>query len=883
MFLSLTPRCFTHPARFTLVRILVALAAMAGLVALPSSASAMTLQPGFEEGVAFDGLEQPIALQFSQDGRVFVGEKSGLIKVFDGMGDTTPTVFADLRTQVHNYWDRGLMSIALHPNFPATPYVYVYYVRDALIGGTAPRWGVPGATSDTCPNPPGGTVDGCVVSGRLSRLTAVGNTMTSEHPLIDDWCQQYPSHAGGGIGFGADGYLYFSGGDGAAWHFADYGQDGDPVNPCGDPPGGAGVMQTAPTAQGGRLRAQDLRTPGDPVGLNGSLIRIDPITGDAAPGNPLAGHADPNARRIISYGLRNPFRMAMRPGTSDAYMADVGGGYWEEINRVNGGTDPVKNFGWPCYEGGTHADGSVYAKKLASWDAMNLDICENLYADGTSAAPYWAYEHDVPLTPVDNCDPGGNSISGIEFYPQAGGDFPTSFGSAMFFADYSRECIWVMKKGANGLPDPTKLEMFANLGIYPVDLKVGPGGDLFFVDIGYGMVRRISYTGDDNRTPTARAEASPAYGPAPLEVGFDASGSTDPDGDELTYAWDLDGDGEYDDADEEFPRRTYAEGSHEVSLRVTDPSGASHTDTIRVESGETPPTVSIDSPSAALHWHVGQAINFAGSATDEQDGTLGPAALSWKLILNHCVTVDACHSHPVQDFAGVASGEIFAPDHGYPSHMVLEVTATDSRGLKDTDVSAARPADGQPHGRVRARRAGREHRRGLGSGAARARDHRRLHHDHLRGVAAGRGPDVLRVRGVVGRKGAEPRDHGTVNRHHVHRELRGADEADVPAGRGCPCRSGDPEHELRRVEQAPCRRRRRPEHRELPPLQRDRCHRSGGEREAETLVDDRHDRRPDRALDRQQLVRGDDQLVEPPGRRHDGRGRSWPDRREHVR
>jgi glucose/arabinose dehydrogenase len=680
----LTPRCITHPARLTLARVLVVLAALAAMVALPSTASAMTLQPGFEESVAFDGLTQPIAMQFSQDGRVFVAEKSGIIKVFDGLGDTTPTVFADLRTQVHNYWDRGFMSLALHPNFPATPYVYVYYVHDALIGGTAPKWGVPGATSDTCPNPPGGTVDGCVVSGRLSRLTAVGNTMSSEHVLIDDWCQQYPSHAGGGIGFGADGYLYFSGGDGAAWHFADYGQDGDPVNPCGDPPGGAGILQTVPTAEGGRLRAQDLRTPGDPVGLNGSLIRIDPITGEAAPGNPLAGHADPNARRIISYGLRNPFRMAMRPGTSDAYMADVGGGYWEEINRVNGGTDPVKNFGWPCYEGGTHADGSVYAKKLASWDAMNLDICENLYSDGTSAAPYWAYEHDVPLTPVDNCDPGGNSISGIEFYPEAGGDFPTSFGSSLFFADYSRECIWVMKKGANGLPDPTKIEMFANLGIYPVDLKVGPGGDLFFVDIGYGMIRRISYTGDDNRTPTARAEASPAYGPAPLEVGFDASGSTDPDGDELTYSWDLDGDGEYDDADEEFPRRTYAEGSHEVSLRVTDSRGASHTDTIRVESGETPPNVSIDSPSASLNWHVGQTINFSGSATDEQDGTLGPAALSWKLILNHCVTVDACHSHPVQDFSEVASGEFIAPDHGYPSHMLLEVTATDSRGLKDT-------------------------------------------------------------------------------------------------------------------------------------------------------------------------------------------------------
>ena len=172
--------------------------------------------------------------------------------------------------------------------------------------------------------------------------------------LVQDWCQQYPSHAGGGLAFGADGYLYFSGGDGAAWHFADYGQDGNPVNPCGDPPGGAGTLQTVPTAQGGRLRSQDLRTPGDPVGLNGSLIRIDPMTGAAAPGNPMGSAADANQRRMLAYGMRNPFRMAIRPGTNDVFIADVGGGWWEEIDRVNAGIDPVKNFGWPCYEGGRH-------------------------------------------------------------------------------------------------------------------------------------------------------------------------------------------------------------------------------------------------------------------------------------------------------------------------------------------------------------------------------------------------------------------------------------------------------------------------------------------------------------------------------------------------
>ena len=65
-------------------------------------------------------------------------------------------------------------------------------------------------------------------------------------------------------------------------------------------------------------------------------------------------------------------------------------------------------------------------RSCLGWDAMNLNICENLYADGTSAAPYYAYEHDIALTDTDNCDDERKLHLGIEFYPQTG-SFPTSF------------------------------------------------------------------------------------------------------------------------------------------------------------------------------------------------------------------------------------------------------------------------------------------------------------------------------------------------------------------------------------------------------------------------------------------------------------------------
>jgi glucose/arabinose dehydrogenase len=220
--------------------LLAVVVAAAALLSAPVKAES-TMPSGFRDEVVLSGLTNPTNVEFSNDGRIFVAEKSGLIKVFDGLSDTTPTTFADLRTNVYNFWDRGLLGLALAPDFPDDPHVYVLYAHDAEIGGAAPRWGQKGVSSDPCPSPPGPTTYGCVVSGRLSKLTAAGGSMTgNEQVLLEDWCQQYPSHSVGDPGFGADGALYVSAGDGASFGFADYGQDGRPSNPCGDPPGASG-------------------------------------------------------------------------------------------------------------------------------------------------------------------------------------------------------------------------------------------------------------------------------------------------------------------------------------------------------------------------------------------------------------------------------------------------------------------------------------------------------------------------------------------------------------------------------------------------------------------------------------------------------------------
>jgi glucose/arabinose dehydrogenase/PKD repeat protein len=867
-----------------------------------AGATADAAPAGFAEEVVWSGLTNPVAVRFAADGRAFVAEKSGTIKVFDSVTDPTPTTFTGLQANVHNFWDRGLLGLALDPTLTGGSgtgsSIYVLYAYDHILGdgAPAPKWG------DSCVTPPGPTTDGCVISGRLSRLAVSGTTITGpEQVLIEDWCQQYPSHSLGGLTFGADGALYVSAGDGANFNVVDYGQHGGttspvvtPRNPCGDPPGGA---MAPPLAEGGALRSQDVRTleagadyravvlgdgplaywrlgetagtnaadelaahpgtygggpalgvPGaltgdpnlavalngtsqsisvagasdfrfsgtapfsaevwfkhtadgtyrrilsaenslgqgwqlysqasswgflrtgvggatevndgapagsswvhavatydgttmrlyengfetpfplvssqglpadttffigrygganvsqfngvvdeaaiynyaltpaqvaahyaaatrtagaDPTSLDGAILRVDPATGEGAPGNPFASSADPNARRIIAYGLRNPFRITARPGTSEVWIGDVGWGIWEEINRIADPAEGVaENFGWPCYEGPDRQPG---------FEAAALALCNSLYAQGAGAhtAPMFGYDH-VEKVADETCPIGSSAITGLAFYPETGGTYPAAYAGGLFFADHSRDCVWFAPRAAGGQLDFAAVQTFLAPAANPVDLVIGPGADLFYVDFDGGTIRRLRFSAS-NLPPSAVISATPASGPAPLTVQFSGTASSDPEGSPLTYAWDLDGDGQFNDGASPTASRTYSSpGSVNVGLQVTDVDSATGTAFQSISIANDPPVPVIGSPEISLRWDVGQTISFNGSATDQQDGALPPSSLTWALVLQHCPS--NCHSHSIQTWPGVASGSFNAPDHEYPSYLELSLTAIDSFG-----------------------------------------------------------------------------------------------------------------------------------------------------------------------------------------------------------
>jgi glucose/arabinose dehydrogenase len=648
------------------------------LVPAGSPARAADLPNGFTDRVVVDGLSRPTAARFADDGRIFITQKAGTILHLDGVADTSPTVVADFSGRIPDFNDRGLLNLAIDPAFTrGRPYLYVFYVLDAPIGGTPPT------TGDDCPQY---ATEGCVASSRVSRLTiAPDNTLAEEKILIEDWCQQFTSHAGGALQFAPDGSLLVTGGDGASYGATDYGQlpaaptaGGTPPNVCGDPNTTVGTPTSVPGAEGGALRSQDARTPADPQTLDGTLIRIDPDTGDPRPGNPFAGSADLNRARTVAYGMRNPIAMAFRPGTDELWIPDVGWGEWEEVNRVLavGSAADAANLGWPCYEG---------VGEQPSYRDIGLTLCRDLVASGRAQAPYLTYQHGAAFPGADSCPNNGSSAAtGIAFPTDATG-YPDTYDGGMFTADYARGCIWFSPRGADGLPDPAASTTFIS-GRTPIDLQIGPGGDLYYVDIGAGQVRRVSYTAN-NTPPTAAASASPAISQdLPITVALDASASTDPDpGDTLDYAWDLDGDGDFDDATGATTSKTYQTAvTDAVSVRVTDTAGASDVAPVLVRTGQSAPVPRITAPAVGTTWVVGERISFAGSASDAADGPLPASALTWEVVIKHCFEPTSCHEHVLSELPGVDSGSFVGPDHEYPSFIQLRLTARDSTGLRAT-------------------------------------------------------------------------------------------------------------------------------------------------------------------------------------------------------
>jgi glucose/arabinose dehydrogenase len=608
-----------------------ALLALAALAAPAVADAPHVVVDGFHDVPLATVLDDPTAVRFASDGRMYVAEKWGPVLVFDEPQDPAPIEVINLQEEVNSYWDRGLLGMALDPDLGANGgHLYLLYSRDAALGQSPPQW------HDDCPAAQ--QDDGCAISARLVRVTvgADGRAVGQPQVLIDQqWCAQFPSHSIGTVTFGPDGYLYVGAGDGASFNTADYGQLG--ANPCNDP-----------VDEGGALRAQDVRTTSDPTGLDGSIIRVDPLTG---------------ARSIVAYGLRNPFRFTFRPSTSEIWLGDVGWNTWEEIDRFDPG-GAAENFGWPCWEGNALSPSLTYTQ---------LPLCKSLLAAAVTR-PVFAYSHTGPVASGDGCGTGGagSAISGLAF--SSGAAYPAAYRGALFFSDVARNCLWFMRAGAGGAPDPATRAVFARGTPQgaggPVDIEVAPNGNLVYVSLGDGggQVREVRYS-----PLVARLTASTQYPDLSDDVTFNAGGSS---GDGLSYEWDF-GDGTGFHAGTETMSRSFGvRQNYDVRVRVTDAYGEQDVASVRISAGNTPPAnPHISAQVPARGWAVGDHLHFTGGADDTPAPTY-----TWQLTIRHCTPAGGCHSHDISQSTGPAA-DFVAPDHPYPSKLWITLTATDDLGV----------------------------------------------------------------------------------------------------------------------------------------------------------------------------------------------------------
>jgi glucose/arabinose dehydrogenase len=295
--------------------------------------------PGFSVSTIVslkDGLYQPTAFAFLPDGanRILIAEKSGLLKLF-----ANDVIYArpvlDLRDEVNEFVDRGLVGLAVDPNYTQNGHIYLAYVYDA-----------PGQAKDV-EDPR----QGRIVRYTMERTpTGWGNAArkNSAFIVLDDFVSDTQNHAVGTLRFASDETLFASFGDGA--------------------------LSAVPSDLS--LRAQSLEN------VQGKILRLSK-DGSGVRSNPFYDAKNPRSARsrIWAYGFRNPFRFGLQPGTNVPYVGDVGWNTYETLSRAEAGA----NFGWPCFEGPHRVP--EFQSRPACKDLKNTTRYEAAYThDGNNAS-----------------------------------------------------------------------------------------------------------------------------------------------------------------------------------------------------------------------------------------------------------------------------------------------------------------------------------------------------------------------------------------------------------------------------------------------------------------------------------------------------------------
>jgi glucose/arabinose dehydrogenase len=591
---------------------------------------APTTPPGFTDQF-LASVSRPTALAFTPDGRLLVANQDGKLRVYEnGALRTNPALDISANICSPN-GSRGLLGVAVDPNFAANNYIYIYY--------TFNKHGV--CEQKNIANAP---------VNRVERYVLSDSNIASPDTILVDNIPALFEHNGGDLHFGNDGYLYITVGDGGCDYAGDSGCNG----------------QNDASRDQHILLGKILR-----ITRDGGIPATNPYQGTDSARCYLTGSTTPGKKcqETFASGLRNPYRFAFDPNASGTrfFINDVGQGLWEEVDQGEAGAD----YAWNLCEG-------------------NHDNPDRPGSVNCGAAPYTPpiheYNHDTGCTSITGAAfvPNGawpDSYDGSYLYSDfvcdkifqlksngTGGftrsDFVTGMGGspvAMTFGPYGLgKALYYTTYGSGG--EVHRIAFTGNENRTPsATLAANPtSGTLPLV---------VNFDGSGSDDPDA--------------------------GDTLSYHWNFGDGSPTQTTTIPTTNHTYStKGTYTASLRVEDNHGAlsNPAATVLIYAGNVAPTPVIDSPSADERFKVGQQITLSGSATDQEDGQLPSSSFSWEVLRHHNGShTHPVFSGTGNNLTFTAPPPEDLSATGAGNYLEIRFTATDSEGLSKTITQEVQP------------------------------------------------------------------------------------------------------------------------------------------------------------------------------------------------
>jgi cytochrome c len=556
-------------------------------------------------------LDEPMNFEVLKDGRVYINERKGDLKVFNPVDKSVSLVGSipvntkyTSKEGVVTEAEEGFIGFTVDPHFDQNHWAYLYYAHPTISKHVLSRWEI---------------VNDKLVPG--------SEKIVLEIPTQRETC----CHTGGGMTWDQAGDLYLAVGNNT----------------------GNVAEKSQTDERPDRKNWDDQRGSGNTNDLRGKILRIHPEKDGSysIPDGNLFAKGTPKTRpEIYIMGDRNPWRPSIDTKTGWLYWGEVGPDANEDTKTTRMGMDEFNQargpgfFGWPYFIGENVAypmynylnDSVSPGKdpaKPTNFSVNNTGLTELPPAQPAFISYPYRNSEKYPLVGSGARCAVGGPIYHRSNFTGAKRPYPGYYEGKWIVADLSRGWIMAISMKKNG--DYKSMEKFlpSYQPIEPIDIKFGPNGDLYVLEYGSNWFRksdnsklvRIEYN-SGNRTPIVNASANTNGGTVPLHVQLSSKGTKDFDGDSLKYEWVITGVGKapvtYKEAN---PTTEFTQpGEYTATLTVTDPHGAKNSRSVRIVAGNSSPEIGIKLSGNQTFFFPGKPFQYDIKVTDKEDGAIDP-------------------------------------------------------------------------------------------------------------------------------------------------------------------------------------------------------------------------------------------------------------------